>query len=294
MARANRHFFKIAAGAIEPDAGTQFLQPNTSLRYLPQEPDLTGYASIMAFAKDGLGPTDDPHCVQYLFDQLGLTGAEDPARLSGGEARRAALVRVLAPQPDILLLDEPTNHLDLPAIEWLEEELGGLRSALVLISHDRRFLTHLSRATVWLDRGNARRIEAGFADFEAWRDKTLDEEELERHKLDRKIAMEEDWVRYGVTARRRRNQGRMERLQALRAESGVRRAERQAISNSKASNRPYVRQSSSSRPRRSSSPLTDRRIVDQFFDPHSARRPGWYRWARTGLEKRRSLSLFDW
>jgi ATP-binding cassette subfamily F protein uup len=207
---------KIAAGDIEADSGTRFLQPNVSIRYLPQEPELRGYASVLDFALAGLGPTDDPHRVQYLLEQLGLSGGEDPTRLSGGEARRAALVQVLAPQPDILLLDEPTNHLDLPAIEWLEQELGQLRAALVLISHDRRFLTNLSRATVWLDRGRARRIEAGFADFEAWRDKILEDEELERHKLDRKIAMEEDWLRYGVTARRRRNQGRMERLQALR------------------------------------------------------------------------------
>jgi ATP-binding cassette subfamily F protein uup len=207
---------KIAAGEIEADAGTRFLQPNVSVRYLPQEPDLSTHANVRDFALAGLGPTDDPHRVQFLLEQLGLTGDEDPARLSGGEARRAALARVLAPQPDILLLDEPTNHLDLPAIEWLEQELGQLRAALVLISHDRRFLSNLSRTTVWLDRGRARRIESGFAEFEAWRDKILEEEELERHKLDRKIAMEEDWLRYGVTARRRRNQGRLDKLQTLR------------------------------------------------------------------------------
>ncbi len=207
---------KIAAGEIEADDGTRYLQPNVNIRYLPQEPELGGYASVLDFALAGLGPTDDRHRVQFLLEQLGLSGREDPTRLSGGEARRAALVQVLAPEPDILLLDEPTNHLDLPAIEWLEQELGQLRAALVLISHDRRFLTNLSRATVWLDHGRTRRLEVGFADFEAWRDKILEDEELERHKLDRKIAMEEDWLRYGVTARRRRNQGRIERLQALR------------------------------------------------------------------------------
>ena len=120
------------------------------------------------------------------------------------------------PRPDILLLDEPTNHLDLPAIEWLERELGALRSALVLVSHDRRFLQNLSRATVWLDRGRTRRLERGFGDFEAWRDRLLDEEERDRHKLDRQIADEEHWLRYGVTARRKRNVGRLARLAALR------------------------------------------------------------------------------
>ena len=136
--------------------------------------------------------------------------------MSGGEARRAALARVLAPEPDILLLDEPTNHLDLPVIEWLEQELKSLRSAMVLISHDRRFLTSLSRATIWLDRGLTRRMDKGFGEFEAWRDEVLAQEELDRHKLDRKIAREEDWLRYGVSARRTRNQRRLGELHGLR------------------------------------------------------------------------------
>ena len=150
------------------------------------------------------------------MEQLGLTGEEDPAQLSGGEARRAALVRVLAPQPDILLLDEPTNHLDLPAIEWLERELAARQAALILISHDRRFLANLSRITVWLDRGKARRIERGFADFEPWRDDVLAQEERDFQKLDRKIEAEEHWMRYGVTARRKRNVRRVAGLRALR------------------------------------------------------------------------------
>ena len=154
---------------------------------------------------------------RYLLEQLGLTGEEDPARLSGGEARRAALARVLAPAPDILLLDEPTNHLDLPTIEWLERELAERRAALVMISHDRRFLANLSRGTIWLDRGQTRRIERGFSAFEAWRDEVLAEEEREQHKLDRKIVAEEHWLRYGVTARRKRNVRRLGELQALRA-----------------------------------------------------------------------------
>jgi ABC transport system ATP-binding/permease protein len=207
---------KIAAGTVETDRGARFAQPGATIRYLPQEPDLTGYASVLAFVEAGLAPGDDPHRARYLLEQLGLTGDEDPPALSGGEARRAALARVLAPEPDILLLDEPTNHLDLPAIEWLERELSASRSALVLISHDRRFLKRLSRATVWLDRGVARRIERGFASFEEWRDQVLEEEEREQHKLGRKIVAEEHWMRYGVTARRKRNMRRVGLLAQMR------------------------------------------------------------------------------
>ncbi len=207
---------KIAAGLMEPDRGERFVQPGASVRYLPQEPDLVGHATTLAYVESGLGPTDDPHQARYLLQQLGLSGAEDPASLSGGELRRAALAYVLAPAPDILLLDGPTNHLDLPAIEWLEARLGVQRCALVLISHDRRFLQNLSQTTVWLDRGKTRRIDIGFRDFEAWRDEQLAEEEVAQHKLDRKIVREEHWVRYGVTARRKRNMRRMGELQALR------------------------------------------------------------------------------
>jgi len=207
---------KIAAGLTEADRGARFAQPGATIRYLPQEPDLAGHASVLAFVEAGLAPGDDAHRARYVLEQLGLTGDEQPGRLSGGEARRAALARVLAPQPDILLLDEPTNHLDLPAIEWLENELAASRSALVLISHDRRFLTRLSRATVWLDRGVTRRIERGFASFEEWRDQTLEEEERDQHKLGRKIVAEEHWMRYGVTARRKRNMRRVGLLAQLR------------------------------------------------------------------------------
>ncbi len=207
---------KIAAGLVEHDRGTRFLEPGATIRYLPQEPDFGDATTTLAYVEAGLGPADDPHTARYLVEQLGLTGEEDPAHLSGGEARRAALARVLAPSPDILLLDEPTNHLDLPTIEWLEQELAGRNSALVIISHDRRFLSNLSRATVWLDRGETRRIERGFAEFEAWRDEMLAEEELNQHKLDRKIVAEEHWLRYGVSGRRKRNVKRLGNLQALR------------------------------------------------------------------------------
>jgi ATP-binding cassette subfamily F protein uup len=209
---------KIADGQIDPDSGTRFVQPGVTIRYLPQSPDLTGFATTTAFVEAGLAPGDDRHRARYVLESLGLTGEENPATLSGGETRRAALARVLAPEPDILLLDEPTNHLDVVAIEGLEAALRSLRSAVVMISHDRRFLENLSQATVWLDRGVTRRLDQGFGAFEAWRDAILEAEELERHKLGRRIVQEEHWLRYGVSARRKRNQRRLESLLTMRGE----------------------------------------------------------------------------
>ena len=209
---------KIAAGDIAFDGGTRFAQPNASMRYLPQEPDLSAYANAGEFVLGGLGEEDNPYRALALMEALGVQANAKPASLSGGEARRAALARTLAPEPDILLLDEPTNHLDLIAIEWLEKELSQLRSAFVLISHDKRLLANLTRATVWLDRGVCRRLDQGFANFEVWRDQVLEEEELERHKLDRRIVNEEHWMRYGVTARRKRNMRRVGELAAMRQE----------------------------------------------------------------------------
>ena len=207
---------KVAADIIQSDGGERVVQGGTTVRYLPQEPDLSGFATTLAYVEAGMGPGDDVWRARRLLEDLGLHGDEDPKTLSGGETRRAALARVLAPEPDILLLDEPTNHLDLPAIEWLESELKAMKSALVLISHDRRFLENLSRVTVWLDRGRTRRMDRGFSAFEAWRDELLEQEERDRQKLDRKIAMELDWLRYGVTARRKRNQRRLAALGDLR------------------------------------------------------------------------------
>ncbi|MFL5205394.1 MAG: ABC-F family ATP-binding cassette domain-containing protein [Microvirga sp.] len=207
---------KIAAGLIEADRGKRFVQPGATVRYLAQEPDLSAYPTTLAYVEAGLGPGDDHYRARYLLEQLGLTGDEKSADLSGGEARRAALAHVLAPQPNILLLDEPTNHLDLPVIEWLEGELKSLRSAMVLISHDRRFLESLSQATIWLDRGRTRRMDRGFAHFEEWRDQVLEQEEAEHHKLGRKLVAEADWLRYGVTARRKRNVRRLGNLHAMR------------------------------------------------------------------------------
>ena len=211
-------FLKIAAGLIEADGGERFIHPGSTVRYLPQEPDLAGFDSVIDYVRAGLAPGDDAYRADYLLDHLGVGGDADPSNLSGGEARRAALARTLAPEPDILLLDEPTNHLDLPAIEWLESELASRRGALVLISHDRRFLENLTRQTVWIDRGATRRLDKGFAHFEAWRDEVFEAEALERHKLARQVAREEDWMRYGVTARRKRNVRRVGELADLKSQ----------------------------------------------------------------------------
>jgi ABC transport system ATP-binding/permease protein len=208
--------FRIAAGEAATDGGTHFKQPSARLAYLPQEPDVSGFATTLEYVLSGLGETDDPYSARAMMSEFGLNPDADPALLSGGEARRAALVRALSPEPDILLLDEPTNHLDLIAIEWLETHLAACRSALALISHDRRLLADLTRATIWLDRGRTRRLDQGFGGFEAWRDAKLEEEELERHKLDRRIVNEEHWMRYGVTARRKRNMRRVAELADLR------------------------------------------------------------------------------
>ena len=234
---------RFAAGLVLPDAGRRFAQPGAAIRYLPQEPDLSGFATTLAFVEAAFGAdvtegqlNAGRHRALYLLKELGLTGEEDPASLSGGEARRAALARALAPTPDVLLLDEPTNHLDLPGIEWLERELARMSSGIVLVSHDRKLLERVSRGTVWLDRGVTRTLDQGFQAFEAWRDTVLEQEESERHKLGRKIAMEEDWLRYGVTARRTRNQRRLAELHDMRrkrreqrgAQGGVRTTAAQA------------------------------------------------------------------
>lgn len=219
-------FLKIAAGLVEPDHGTRFLQPGTTIRYLPQEPDFGDATTAIEFVEAGLAEADDPFRARFVLESLGLTGEENVRKMSGGEERRASLARVLAPEPDILLLDEPTNHLDVALVEALERTLKELRSAIVIISHDRRFLENLSNATVWIDRRRTRRLNQGFGAFEAWRDSVLEEEERDRHKLDRKIAREEDWLRYGVTARRKRNQRRLADFHRLRAERIARRQDK--------------------------------------------------------------------
>lgn len=209
---------KIAAGIVDASGGEITSDRNATIRYLEQSPDISSYRTIGEYIQSGLGPMDDPHRASYLAAELGLDETREPEGLSGGEARRAALARVLAPQPDILLLDEPTNHLDLPVIEWLEDELKRSKSAIVLISHDRRFLENITRKTLWLDRGRLRENEQGFSKFEDWRDKLLEEEELELHKLGRKIVREEHWVTHGVSGRRKRNMRRLGELGELKAQ----------------------------------------------------------------------------
>ena len=207
---------KIAAGLIEPDRGERFVQPGITLHYLPQDPDFGDHKTVGDYVDAELGPQDDPHSARLLLEELGIPPELEANQMSGGETRRAALVRALATNPDILFLDEPTNHLDLPAIEWLENRLQSIKSAIIMISHDRRFLEKLSRQTVWMDRGQSRILNKGFVDFEDWRDNLLEQEETDRHKLSRKIVREEHWITHGVSGRRKRNMRRVRELAGLR------------------------------------------------------------------------------
>ncbi|GHF46574.1 ABC-F family ATP-binding cassette domain-containing protein [Seohaeicola zhoushanensis] len=208
---------KVMAGLVEPDAGQVIRAPGTSVGYMEQDPDMTGFDTLGAFAARGLEPGE-----QYRVERAAEGLKFDPARpvttASGGERRRAALAGLLAREPELMLLDEPTNHLDITAIRWLEDELAATRAAYVMISHDRAFLRHLARATLWIDRGIVRRMEKGIDAFDAWRDTIWEEEDQQRHKLDRLIKAEGKWAVEGISARRKRNQGRVRALQALRAE----------------------------------------------------------------------------
>jgi len=208
---------KVMAGMVEPDRGQVIVPPGQSVGYMEQDPDMSGFATLGDFAADGLEPGE-----LYKVERAGEGLKFDPARpvatASGGERRRAALAGLMARAPDLMLLDEPTNHLDIEAIGWLEDELRATRAGFVLISHDRAFLRALTRATLWIDRGSVRRQDKGFADFEAWRDKVWEDEDLQRHKLNRKIKAEARWAVEGISARRKRNQGRVRALQNLRAE----------------------------------------------------------------------------
>jgi ATP-binding cassette subfamily F protein uup len=209
---------RILAGEPIADAGSRFAQPGAAVATLPQEPDFAGHPTIGHYVAsalvDALGPDD--YRVATLLDEVKLDGSRNPAELSGGEARRAALARALVGEPDVLLLDEPTNHLDLPTIEWLEERLGAWKGAYVLVSHDRRFLTNLARSVLWLDRGIVRRLDRGYAAFEEWSTEILEREATERHKLDRLIERETEWASKSIRARRTRNEGRLRQLNELR------------------------------------------------------------------------------
>ncbi|SMX45220.1 ABC-F family ATP-binding cassette domain-containing protein [Maliponia aquimaris] len=206
---------KVMAGLVEPDRGDRVVPTGISVGYMEQEPDLAGFATLGDFATSGLSDAE-MYLVERASEGLKFDPARPVATASGGERRRAALAKLMAEAPDLMLLDEPTNHLDIEAIGWLEEELRTTRKAFVLISHDRRFLTELSRATLWIDRGEVRRLEQGFTAFEAWRDKTWDDEDMQRHKLDRRIKSEGRWAVEGISARRKRNQGRLRALQDMR------------------------------------------------------------------------------
>ncbi len=208
---------KIMAGLVEPDAGDRRTAPGTTVGYMEQDPDLSGHATLGDWAAAGL-PEGDRWRLDAATDGLGFRAATPVATASGGERRRAALARLMAQAPDLMLIDEPTNHLDIAATLWLEATLAQARAAFVLISHDRAVLRRLTTATLWLDRGQVRRREAGFAGFEDWRETVWAEEDEARHKLDRKIRAEAKWAVEGISARRKRNQGRVRALAALRAE----------------------------------------------------------------------------
>ncbi|HUQ13500.1 MAG TPA: ABC-F family ATP-binding cassette domain-containing protein [Novosphingobium sp.] len=207
---------KLIADRIEADKGTRSIRPGTRIVMLEQDPDFSGHATLMDWALSGTA-APPRHDVEAIAGQLGIAMERDAASASGGERRRAAIARALAARPDLLLLDEPTNHLDLAAIDWLEDWLGRYKGAFVAISHDRTFLTRLTRATLWLDRGALRRKEIGFGGYEAWMEAVYAEEARAADKLDAKLKLEAHWLERGVTARRKRNQGRLEKLHQMRA-----------------------------------------------------------------------------
>ncbi|PCG13459.1 MAG: elongation factor 3 [Sphingomonas sp.] len=207
---------KLIAGAIDADEGRRTIVPGTKVVMLEQDPDVAGFATLEEYVLAGAG-APAAYEAAAIADQLGIDLSREAATASGGERRRAAIVRALAMDPDVLLLDEPTNHLDIAAIEWLEDWLKRFTGAFVVISHDRTFLTRLTRQTLWLDRGLLRRAEVGFGGFDAWTEQVYAEEERNAARLDAKLKIEEHWLQRGVTGRRRRNQGRLAKLKEMRA-----------------------------------------------------------------------------
>ena len=208
---------KVMAGLVEADSGTCVVPPGIKVGYMEQEPDLSAFETLGDFAASGLDIGEE-YKVAMVAEGLKFNPETLVASASGGERRRAALAKLLAEAPELMLLDEPTNHLDIEAIAWLEAELKSTRTAFVIISHDRAFLRALTRATLWIDRGSVRRQEKGFEGFEEWRETVWAEEDEARHKLDRKIKHEAKWAVEGISARRKRNQGRVRALADLRAE----------------------------------------------------------------------------
>ena len=211
---------KVMAGLAEADRGIRVVPPGVSVGYMEQDPDLSGFETLGDYAASEL-PDGEEYKVPMVAEGLKFNPDTPVATASGGERRRAALAKLLAEAPELMLLDEPTNHLDIQAIEWLEAELLATRTGFVLISHDRAFLRALSKATLWIDRGQVRRREFGFEGFEDWRETVWAEEDDARHKLDRKIKAEAKWAVEGISARRKRNQGRVRALAALRDERGA-------------------------------------------------------------------------
>ena len=211
---------KVISGKIEADSGEIFIQPGIRIAYMPQEPTFDGCQSLKEVVLKGLShydPSQD-YKADVLIEKLGIRGSQHPEESSGGERRKAALAQALIDDPDILLLDEPTNHLDMPTIETLEQVIRDFRGAVVVISHDRMFLANVSQTTFWLDRGIMRRNNKGFKFFEEWQDQVIEQEIIEQKHLNQKIAEETEWLHKGVTARRKRNMGRLRRLQQLRIE----------------------------------------------------------------------------
>lgn len=211
---------KVIAGVVDADGGEIFVQPGTKIAYMPQEPDLSLYSTLKEAILSGLSgeEKDLGYIADIWLDRLKINGNSNPKEASGGECRKAALAKALISEPDILLLDEPTNHLDISTIETLEEIINEFRGAVVVISHDRMFLNHVSRSTFWLDRGNMHLNNKGFAYFEEWQEQIINQEIIAQNNLNKKIAEETEWLHKGVTARRRRNMGRLRRLIELRKE----------------------------------------------------------------------------
>jgi len=208
---------KCLAGLIDTDEGRRTIVPGSRVVLLEQDPDMGDHATLFDWVLDG-ADAPETHEAAAIADQIGLDLSRSVETASGGERRRAAIVRAIAQEPDVLMLDEPTNHLDLAGIEWLEEWLNRFTGAFIVISHDRTFLTRLTKSCLWLDRGHLRRAEIGFGGFEAWMEKAYEEEARAAEKLDAKLAIELRWLERGVTARRRRNQGRLAKLQDMRAQ----------------------------------------------------------------------------
>ena len=208
---------KVLQGLVIQDEGERILSKGLSVGYMEQDPNLSEFVTLKDYVCSGV-LVSDYHEGEKVAQNLGVD-LDMPVNVSsGGERRRAALTKLIAENHDIMLLDEPTNHLDVEAIEWLEAELKGLSKSFIVISHDRKFLSNLTNDTIWVDRGKARRCSIGFGGFEAWRDKIWNEEDEKIHKLNRKIRSESRWAVEGISARRKRNQGRLRNLEKLRAE----------------------------------------------------------------------------